>query len=76
MSSGGIPMKKSLMKKQNWILVILGVLITYFGFFLFSFITTNYDGVYAFLCGIVTFAGVITVAAGLAIGFESKNEQQ
>lgn len=67
-------MKKSLMKKQNWILVILGVLVTYFGFFLFSFITTNYDGVYAFVCGIVTVSGLITVGVGLAVGFEKENE--
>lgn len=69
-------MKKSVMKKENWILVIIGVLVTYFGFFLFSFVTTNYDGIYAFICGIVTVSGLITVAAGLAVGFEKDSEQQ
>lgn len=69
-------MKKSLMKKENWILVIIGVLVTYFGFFLFSFVTTNYDGIYAFVCGIVTVSGLITVTAGLAVGFEKDSEQR
>ena len=69
-------MKKSLMKKQNWILVIIGVLVTYFGFFLFSFITTNYDGLYAFFTGLVTVSGLITVIVGLAVGFEGKEESR
>lgn len=69
-------MKKGLMKKENWILVIIGILVTYFGFFLFSFVTTNYDGIYCFLCGIVTVSGLITVATGLAVGFEKDAEQQ
>ncbi len=67
-------MKKSLMKKQNWILVISGVLIMYFGFFLISFITTNYDGVFAFISILVTVLGIITVVLGLSIGFEEKNQ--
>ena len=66
-------MKKSLMKKQNWILVIAGVLITYFGFFLISFITTNYDGIFAFISILVTVIGIITVVLGLSVSFEEKN---
>ncbi len=67
-------MKKSLMKKQNWILVILGVLVAYFGFFLISFITLNYDGMYAFISILITVLGLITVVLGLSMGFEEKKQ--
>lgn len=67
-------MKKSLMQKMNWIMVISGVLVTYFGFFLMSFITTNYDGVFAFITVLITVAGLVTVALGLAISFKSQSE--
>lgn len=66
-------MKKSMMKKQNWMLVIAGVVITYLGFFLISFITTNYDGIFAFISILVTVFGIVTVVLGLSIGFEEKN---
>lgn len=69
-------MKKSLMKKQNWVLVIIGVLVMYTGFFMASFITTNYDGLLAFMTVLTILAGLSTVIAGLALGFEGKNEPQ
>lgn len=69
-------MKKSLMTKKNWILVICGILITYLGFFLISFITTNYDGFYAFLSIVVTVLGLATVVIGLSYGFEGNKETE
>ncbi len=67
-------MKKSLMRIQNWILVVAGILLTYFGFFLISFITTNYDGSMAFFSISVVIIGLTTVIAGLAIRFEGNKE--
>ena len=67
-------MKKSLMKKENWILVILGMFVMYFSFFLISFITTNYDGLYAFFSIFLTVIGIALVILGLSLGFEKKTE--
>jgi uncharacterized membrane protein HdeD (DUF308 family) len=69
-------MKKSLMKKLNWLFVIIGILLTYFGFFLISFITTNYDGTYAFFSISVVILGLAVVIAGLAIRFEGDREKE
>ncbi len=60
-------MKKSLMLKANWTLIIVGVLVTYFGFFLTYFITTNYDGFYAFISVLTIVLGLILVVLGLLI---------
>ena len=60
-------MKKSLMTKLNWTLVICGVLITYLGFFLTYFITTNYDGFYAFISILAIVSGIILVIIGLLV---------
>lgn len=67
-------MKKSVMKRMNWILVIAGILITYLGFFLISFITTNYDGVYAFISILTTVGGLAVVVLGLAVNFDKKED--
>ncbi len=64
-------MKKTLMKRQNWILLIAGILITYLGFFLISFITTNYDGMFAFISILTTVLGLVVVILGLAVRFDS-----
>lgn len=69
-------MKKSLMKRQNWMLAIGGVLLTYLGFFLASFITTNYDGLYAFFTMTVLVSGLVVVILGLAIRFESAGDSK
>ncbi len=69
-------MKRSLMKKQNWIMIITGILLTYFGFFLISFITTNYDSTFAFFSISVVIIGIATVIAGLAISFEGDKERE
>jgi predicted membrane chloride channel (bestrophin family) len=63
-------MKKTLMKESNWIIVGIGIFLTYFSFFLISFITTNYDGLYAFFSIALTVAGIVTVILGLSLGFE------
>jgi uncharacterized membrane protein len=67
-------MKKSLMKKQNWITVVIGILVMYLGFALASRITTNYDGVYAFITVSTILAGLVIVVLGLAMHFESAKE--
>ncbi|MGC8764441.1 MAG: hypothetical protein ACP5QT_00940 [Brevinematia bacterium] len=66
-------MNKTLMGKWNWILVISGVLVTYFGFFLTYFITTNYDGLYAFFSVLTIVSGLTLVILGLSINFNKKN---
>jgi prepilin signal peptidase PulO-like enzyme (type II secretory pathway) len=67
-------MKKSIMTKFNWIFVILGVFVTYLGFFLISFITTNYDGFYAFISVLTTVIGLVLVVIGLSVNFEETKE--
>jgi prepilin signal peptidase PulO-like enzyme (type II secretory pathway) len=67
-------MKKSMMTKFNWIFVILGVCVTYLGFFLISFITTNYDGFYAFISVLTTVIGLVLVVIGLSVNFEETKE--
>ena len=67
-------MKKSVMKKENWVMVIGGMLVIYLSFFLISFITTNYDGLYAFFSIILTVIGIALVILGLAIGFEKNTD--
>ncbi len=69
-------MKKSLMKRLNWLFVIVGILLTYFGFFLISFITTNYDGTLAFFSISVVIIGLGVVIAGLAIRFKGDKEAE
>ncbi len=69
-------MKKSIMNKQNWILVIVGIILVYFGFFLISFITTNYDGTYAFISISTVVIGLGTVIAGLSIRFNGDKETE
>lgn len=65
---------KTLMKWQNWVIVVAGVLSTYIGFAMISRITTNYDGAYAFISVGVTVVGLLTVVLGLALGFEPRSE--
>ncbi|MCX7820437.1 MAG: hypothetical protein N2258_02040 [Brevinematales bacterium] len=65
-------MEKSLMNKLNWILVISGVVITYFGFYLTYFITTNYDGLYAFFSVLTIVSGLILVILGLSLDLSKK----
>ncbi len=67
-------MKKSIMKKQNWILVVVGILMTYFGFFLVSFVTTNYDGPYAFVSLIQIVLGLVVLTFGLSVNFAPAKE--
>lgn len=67
-------MKKSLMKRQNWLMVVSGILLMYLGFFLASFITTNYDGGYAFLTVLSILAGLVVVVLGLSMHFENAKE--
>ena len=69
-------MKQSLMTKMNWIVVISGILITYFGFFLVSFITTNYDGMFAFISIATIVLGLIVVVLGLSLGFQDKSKTE
>lgn len=57
-------------------MVIAGILLTYFGFFLISFITTNYDGSLAFISISVVIIGLATVIAGLSIRFEGNKERE
>ena len=64
------------MTKKNWILVIAGVFITYLSFFLISFITTNYDGLYAFFSISLTVIGIILVFIGLSVDYENHSEAQ
>ncbi|MEJ5284898.1 MAG: hypothetical protein ACP5Q5_09210 [Brevinematia bacterium] len=66
-------MDKSLMNKLNWIFVVSGILITYIGFYLTYFITTNYDGLYAFISVLTIVSGLILVILGLSINFKQKN---
>lgn len=68
-------MKKTLMKRTNWILLVAGVVITYFGFFLISFITTNYDGMLAFISILTTVLGLVVVILGLALRFDNKDQK-
>jgi len=68
-------MKKSLMHKNNWLLVIGGILITYLGFVLIAPITTNYDGFYAFVAISVTIIGLIIVIVGLSVDFYSNEKK-
>jgi len=68
-------MKKSIMHRQNWILVILGILLTYFSFFLISFIKVNYDGMYAFISISLTAIGLGLVIAGLSIRFNNNDSE-
>lgn len=67
-------MKKSIMKKQNWIILGVGILLTYFGFFLVSFVTTNYDGTYAFVSLITIILGLVVVGLSLSLNFADPNE--
>ena len=67
-------MKKSLMRIQNWIMVLAGIALTYFGFFLISFITTNYDGSMAFFSILVVIIGLAVVISGLAIRFKGNKD--
>ena len=64
-------MKKTLMRKENWTFVLIGIGMVYFGFFLISFITRNYDGGYAFFSLLIVFFGIISVFGGLSIDFEN-----
>ncbi len=65
-------MNKSLMNKLNWLFVISGIIVTYIGFYLTSFITTNYDGLYAFISVFTIVSGLILVILGLSINFGQK----
>jgi len=67
-------MKKSIMKKQNWIILGVGILLTYFGFFLVSFVTTNYDGTYAFVSLITIILGLVVVGLSLSLDFADPKE--
>lgn len=67
-------MKKSIMKKQNWIILGVGILLTYFGFFLVSFVTTNYDGTYAFVSLITIILGLVVVGLSLSLNFADPKE--
>jgi uncharacterized membrane protein len=67
-------MKKSLMKKQNWIVVVIGIVVMYLGYALASRITTNYDGVFAFITVATILAGLVIVVLGLALHFETEKE--
>lgn len=64
------------MKKQNWILVGIGIVLTYLGFFLISFITRNYDGLYAFVSIGTLVLGLAVVILGLSLGFETEEDLQ
>jgi len=67
-------MRKSLMKRQNWIITICGIITMYLGFLLISPITTNYDGLYAFFAVLVTVCGIITTILGLTLRFETEKD--
>jgi uncharacterized membrane protein HdeD (DUF308 family) len=65
-------MKKSTMKKQNWILVIAGIAVFYIGYILVSPITTNYDSLYALLAIFVIVSGLALVTVGLSLSFDKE----
>ncbi len=64
-------MNKSVMDKINWFFVISGIMVTYIGFYLAYFITTNYDGLYAFITTLTIVSGLILVIIGLSVNFSS-----
>ena len=69
-------MKQKLMKKQNWIMVITGILVTYLGFLIIRTITTDYDGMKAFISIFITIAGLTVVILGLSISFREKEDEK
>ncbi|OHD53468.1 MAG: hypothetical protein A2014_04950 [Spirochaetes bacterium GWF1_49_6] len=69
-------MKRRLMTKTNWILVIAGIVVTFLGFVMIRPISTNYDGLYAFISILVTIGGLVLVIIGLSAGFEPKDTEK
>lgn len=69
-------MKRSLMQKNNWIIVLAGVAIFYLGYFLISKVTRNYDSFYAFVSILTTVIGLIVVTVGLSMSFNKETEEK
>ena len=69
-------MKRRVMTKTNWIMLIAGIVITYIGFALIAPITTNYDGLAAFISIATTVAGLVVVILSLAMSFEEKDVEE
>ncbi|OHD56351.1 MAG: hypothetical protein A2Y33_12145 [Spirochaetes bacterium GWF1_51_8] len=68
-------MKRRLMTKKNWALVLAGIVITFIGYLLIRPITTNYDGLLAFIAIVVTILGLAIVIFGLSKGFETESQE-
>ena len=68
-------MKRSLMQKNNWIVVLSGIALFFFGYFLISKVTRNYDSFYAFISISTIVIGLIVVTVGLSMSFNKEEEK-
>lgn len=68
-------MKRSIMKKQNWILLGISILLMYLGFILMRGITRNYDGILAFVTIVMAIAGIVGTIVALSLDFTGQKGQ-
>lgn len=61
--------KKRYMSKNNWLMMGLGILITFLGYYLVSPITRDYEAPKAFFAILVLNIGLLTVILGLSLNF-------
>ncbi len=66
-------MKHSVMKKQNWVLLVGSMLLMYLGFILMRLITRNYDGILAFVTTIMAIGGIVGVIVSLSVDFNKSD---
>lgn len=63
------------MKKQNWILLGISILLMYLGFILMRGITRNYDGILAFVTIVMAIAGIVGTIVALSLDFTGQKGQ-
>ncbi|SFB78021.1 hypothetical protein SAMN02745150_00755 [Brevinema andersonii] len=61
--------KKRYMNKNNWLMMGLGILITFLGYYLISPITRDYETPKAFFAILVLNVGLLIVILGLSLNF-------
>lgn len=63
-------MAKKEMKRNNWIMLLVGIGILFLGLILVTFVGANYHGILPLIASALLLIGVITIFWGLSADFE------